>query len=57
MKNVYFISNHFNKNKERIYFANTVRSIWINEAMHYICVSRNITCTMKLKKQINKINL
>lgn len=55
-KQINFISNRFNKNEERIYLANTIRTIWVEGMMYYICISKDITSTTKLKKEIYQIN-
>lgn len=55
-KQINFISNRFNKNEERIYLANTIRTIWIEDIMYYICISKDITSTTKLRKEIYQIN-
>ena len=52
-----FISKRFVKENKRIYLANLLTSVWDDEDLnYYVCISRDITNTEKLKEEIDRAN-
>ena len=56
-KKVEFITNRFIEGNRRVYLENTLTSIWGNDALeYYVCVSKDISNTIKLKEAFYKAN-
>ena len=52
-----FITNRFIRGNRRIYLANTLTTIWAdNELAYYVCISKDISNTLKLKEEYYKAN-
>ena len=52
-----FITNRFIRGNRRIYLANTLTTIWTdNELAYYVCISKDISNTLKLKEEYYKAN-
>lgn len=52
-----FVTNRFIKGNKRIYLANLLTTVWDNDNLeYYVCISKDITNTQRLKEEIYKAN-
>lgn len=52
-----FVTNRFVKGNRRIYLANMLTTIWDNNNLeYYVCISKDITNTQRLKEEVYKAN-
>ena len=52
-----FITSRFIRGNRRIYLANTLTTIWAENALeYYVCISKDISNTLKLKEEYYKAN-
>ena len=52
-----FVTNRFIKGNRRIYLANLLTTVWDNDNLaYYVCISKDITSTQKLKEEVYKAN-
>lgn len=52
-----FVTNRFVKGSRRIYLANLLTTIWDNNNLeYYVCISKDITNTQRLKEEVYKAN-
>lgn len=52
-----FVTNRFIKGNRRVYLANLLTTVWDNDNLeYYVCISKDITNTQRLKEEIYKAN-
>lgn len=52
-----FVTNRFIKGNKRVYLANLLTTVWDNDNLeYYVCISKDITNTQRLKEEIYKAN-
>lgn len=52
-----FVTNRFIKKDKRIYLANAFTAVWNDQKLeYYVCVSKDITRTQKLKEEIYRVS-
>lgn len=52
-----FMTNRFIRGNRRIYLANTLTTIWADNALaYYVCISKDVSNTLKLKEEYYKAN-